>query len=137
MFELDPRLDTDTLPVTNLSLCTVRLMNDSQFPWLILIPRVAGISEIIDLSDSQQNQLWQESKMISHVLRKVFSPDKLNVAALGNVVSQLHVHHVARMQADCAWPAPVWGRQPTVPYDEDTAQAMVLDIKRQIDRETA
>jgi len=59
MFELDPRLDTDTLPVTNLSLCTVRLMNDSQFPWLILIPRVAGITEIIDLSDAQQTQLWQ------------------------------------------------------------------------------
>lgn len=137
MFELDPRLDTDTFPVTNLPLCTVRLMNDSQFPWLILIPQVAGVTEVIDLSDAQQTQLWQESKMISHVLRKVFSPDKLNVAALGNVVSQLHVHHVARMQTDCAWPAPVWGRQPTVPYDEDTAQAMVLDIKRQIDRETA
>ena len=135
MYKLDDRLENDTFHVTDLALCDVLLMNDTQFPWLILVPRVEGITEIIDLSQTQQLQLWEESALISRVLRNTFVPDKLNVAALGNVVSQLHVHHVVRMKTDCAWPAPIWGRQPTVAYTQEAAQSLITQIQKQIQKE--
>lgn len=98
-------------------------MNDSQYPWFILVPRKAGATEIIDLSAQEQIQLTQESAKLSHLLQSVFSPDKLNIAALGNMVAQLHIHHIARFKTDCAWPNPVWGYSPAVPYtDEQIAQ---------------
>lgn len=98
-------------------------MNDSQYPWFILVPRKAGATEIIDLSAQEQIQLTQESAKLSHLLQSVFSPDKLNIAALGNMVAQLHIHHIARFKTDCAWPNPVWGYAPAVPYtNEQIAQ---------------
>ncbi|WP_414830543.1 HIT domain-containing protein [Alteromonas sp. H39] len=119
MFKLDERLANDTCRVGLLPLCEVLLMNDSQFPWVILVPRREGMTEILDLHQDEQAQLWEESRQVSIALRDLFQPDKLNIAALGNVVSQLHLHHVARYTTDVAWPAPVWGRQPAVPYTQD------------------
>ncbi|MFC3031125.1 HIT domain-containing protein [Pseudoalteromonas fenneropenaei] len=119
MFSLAPELERDCIVLADWPLCRVLLMNDSQYPWFILVPRVNNVKEIIDLSDDQQLQLWQESSTLSHMLRDVFIPDKLNVAALGNMVPQLHVHHIARFKQDKAWPKPVWGQFPAVPYDAE------------------
>lgn len=130
MFKLDSRLHNDTFFVCDLSLCRVLLMNDSQFPWLILVPMKKDIGEIIDLSEQEQVTLLQESALASKALQALFSPLKLNVAALGNVVRQLHVHHVARFDNDCAWPKPVWGNQPAVAYDPDKAKALVETLKQ-------
>ena len=118
MFELDERLNSDTVVVTDLPLCRVLLMNDSQFPWLILVPRINGLAELHELDDENMQQFVTESRVASKVLQKCFTPHKLNIAALGNVVRQLHIHHVARFEADIAWPAPIWGRQPAVPYSQ-------------------
>jgi len=132
MFELDRRLDSDTFFLCDLPLSRVLLMNDSQFPWLILVPRVVGAREIIDLSDDQQHQFLKESAMISHVINRLFSPQKLNVAALGNVVSQLHIHHVGRFNTDVAWPKPVWGNQAPVPYSQEKVSELVEALRNAI-----
>jgi len=115
-FELDQRLQNDSYLVCKLSLSQVRLINDSQFIWCVLIPEINKVTEIIDLNDAQQNRMWLESAFLSRALKTGFAPDKLNVAAIGNVVSQLHVHHICRFKTDVAWPAPVWGRQDMVSY---------------------
>ena len=130
MFKLDARLEADTFFIHDLPLCRVLLMNDSQFPWLILVPRVDGVTEIIELSEAQQQQFLCESAQVSRLLQSQFSPDKLNVAALGNVVSQLHIHHVARYKSDIAWPKPIWGAQAVVAYPEDKAAALVDVLKK-------
>lgn len=117
-FVLDGCLQADTHFITDLELCRVLLMNESRYPWLILVPRQAGITEIYQLDSTVRQQLWQESDQVSRVLLQRFQPDKLNIAALGNVVAQLHVHHVARFQQDASWPAPVWGRFPPQAYSE-------------------
>ena len=122
-FELAPELQRDCIELADWSLCKVLLMNDSQYPWFILVPRVESCREIIDLDDKLQAQFWQESAQLSRTLQAVFSPDKLNVAALGNMVPQLHVHHIARFTNDAAWPKPVWGLHPAKPYtDEQIAE---------------
>lgn len=116
--DLDPRLAADSIAVATLSLSRVRLMNDARFPWLVLVPRRAAI-EIVDLSALDRAALMEEIAAVSQVLRQVSGPfDKLNVGALGNVVPQLHVHIVARRRDDAAWPGPVWGSGPMVPYAE-------------------
>tara|TARA_E500000081_G_C6107988_1_gene341107 strand:+ start:96 stop:506 length:411 start_codon:yes stop_codon:yes gene_type:complete len=130
MFKLDSRLHNDTFFVCDLSLCRVLLMNDSQFPWLILVPMKNDIAEIIDLSEEEQITLLKESALASKAMQSLFSPLKLNVAALGNVVRQLHVHHVARFENDCSWPKPVWGNQPAVAYNTNDAQALVKSVKQ-------
>ncbi|WP_462176492.1 HIT domain-containing protein [Pseudoalteromonas gelatinilytica] len=118
-FSLAPELQRDCIELADWPLCKVLLMNDSQYPWFILVPRVAGVKEIIDLSEELQITLLQESGKLSKLLQQVFNPDKLNVAALGNMVPQLHVHHIARFTTDAAWPAPIWGKLPTVPYTDE------------------
>lgn len=115
MFNLHPQLAKDTFLVGEFPLSTCRLMNDCQFPWLILIPRVAGIRELYELSAADQAQFLRESSWLSSQLAKTFQADKMNIAALGNQVPQLHFHHIVRYQNDIAWPNPVWGR-PAVPY---------------------
>jgi|SRR5690606_12298959 len=115
-WHLDPRLADDTHPLAQMALCDWRLMDDSHYPWLVLVPRVAGATELVDLSESQQQELLREVSRASHLLRASFAPDKLNVAALGNVVPQLHVHVVARNTGDIAWPGPVWGHAPASRY---------------------
>jgi diadenosine tetraphosphate (Ap4A) HIT family hydrolase len=130
MFELDSRLHNDTFFVCDLTLCRVLLMNDKQFPWLILVPMRNNIAEIIDLPEQEQQTLLAESAKVSTVLQQVFSPYKLNVGALGNVVRQLHVHHVARFENDVAWPKPVWGNQAPVAYDNAEASAILSTLKQ-------
>jgi diadenosine tetraphosphate (Ap4A) HIT family hydrolase len=130
MFELDSRLHNDTFFVCDLTLCRVLLMNDKQFPWLILVPMRNNIAEIIDLPEQEQQKLLAESAKVSTVLQQVFSPYKLNVGALGNVVRQLHVHHVARFENDVAWPKPVWGNQAPVAYDDGEANAILATLKQ-------
>jgi diadenosine tetraphosphate (Ap4A) HIT family hydrolase len=115
-FVLDSRLAADTHPLAHFALCDLRLMDDSHYPWLILIPRVAGARDLIDLDVGQRHLLSDEIDRTARLLRDVFRPHKLNVAALGNVVAQLHVHVIARFETDPAWPAPVWGRIEARPY---------------------
>jgi len=123
-FSLAPELQRDCIELADWPLCKVLLMNDSQYPWFILVPRVADVKEIIDLSEELQITLLQESGKLSKLLQQVFSPDKLNVAALGNMVPQLHVHHIARFTTDPAWPAPIWGKLPAVPYSDEQIEQL-------------
>lgn len=118
MFEMDKRLSSDTVTLGDFSLCRVLLMNDSRYPWLILVPRIAGASEVFELTDEQQQQLWQETNTVGQVLNHEFNADKINIATLGNVVKQLHMHIVVRMHTDEQWPAPVWGQGTAKPYTE-------------------
>lgn len=128
-FVLDPKLEADTHFVCDLTLCRVLLANDEQFPWLILVPKIPGARELYLLTQAQQHQFLKESAMVCCVLEALFTPDKLNVAALGNVVSQLHIHHVARFSSDVAWPHPVWGRQPAIQYTQAAASELTAKVK--------
>ena len=115
-WHLHPQLADDTAPVIELPLCEVRLMDDANHPWLVLVPRVADIVELIELDPAQRAQLTTEIDAACHALKALFKPDKLNVAALGNMVPQLHVHVIARYKTDIAWPRPVWGVANARPY---------------------
>ena len=115
-YELHPQLAADTHPLASLALCDLRLMDDANYPWLVLVPRIAGARELIDLEATQRRTLMDEIDVAARLLRDVFRPFKLNVAALGNLVPQLHVHVIARFEGDPAWPAPVWGRVAARPY---------------------
>jgi diadenosine tetraphosphate (Ap4A) HIT family hydrolase len=124
-FCLHPQLEKDSVWVSDWPLCQLRLINDKTYPWFILVPRQAGVREIIDLTDEHQWLLWQESKKLSGLLKEVYAPDKLNIAALGNMVPQLHLHHIGRFTSDAAWPAPVWGKGPAMPYSELELQTIL------------
>jgi diadenosine tetraphosphate (Ap4A) HIT family hydrolase len=122
MFELHLRMKQDTLVIGDFPLCRLLLMNDANYPWFILVPRRADIKEIFELEVLDQQQLLKESSQLSQVLSKIFQADKLNIAALGNVVPQLHIHHIVRYQTDQAWPNPIWGLFPAQPYTERARQ---------------
>ena len=124
MFKLDERLFKDTVVLGDFTLCRALLMNDSRYPWLILVPRRADISELFELNMAEQQQLWQETSYVGQVLKDVFQADKINIATLGNVVKQLHMHIVVRMQDDAAWPAPVWGNGAAQGYTGEALAAM-------------
>ncbi|UTP72215.1 HIT domain-containing protein [Alteromonas sp. LMIT006] len=128
-FALDTRLQNDTDFVIDLQLCTVRLMNDAQYPWLILVPQVADVSELHHLTETQQSLLNQDSNLTSVVLTEVFNPETLNIAALGNIVRQLHIHHVARYSDDPAWPGPIWGKQPVIQYDSKVKLKLINTLQ--------
>jgi diadenosine tetraphosphate (Ap4A) HIT family hydrolase len=115
-YELHPQLAADTHPLAALELCELRLMDDANYPWLVLVPRVAEARELIDLDAAQRHALTDEIDRAARLLRDAFRPHKLNIAALGNMVPQLHVHVIAREENDPAWPAPVWGRVAARPY---------------------
>ena len=119
LFTLHPQLLNDSVELAELPLCKLLLCNDSAYPWFILVPKVADISEIYQLDWQQQQQLLNESSLLSELLMQVFTGDKMNVAALGNVVEQLHVHHVVRFKDDAQWPKPIWGQQALTPYTDD------------------
>lgn len=129
-FNLDPRLEADTHAVIDLGLCTVRLMNDTRFPWLILVPRIADLVETTDLGQNDRYQLMDEIATSSAVLQRLF-PDthKMNVAALGNMVRQLHVHVIARRATDAAWPNPVWGIGNPEPYEAEAMNKLLTTIR--------
>jgi len=116
-FLLDARLERDASPLVDLELCSVRLMEDARYPWLVLVPRRPDAVEILDLAESDQLLMWDEIRLCAAALDRTVRPHKLNIAALGNVVAQLHVHVIARFETDDAWPRPVWGAHPARPYD--------------------
>ncbi|WP_299809161.1 HIT domain-containing protein [uncultured Roseibium sp.] len=128
-FNLNPRLEGDSYFVADLPLCAVRLMKDATYPWLMLIPRKQDMVEIIDLDEQDQQQLIKEIARASKVLRSVINCEKLNVAALGNQVSQLHVHVIARFRDDAAWPGPVWGAVPAQPYEPEKADDLIEQLR--------
>jgi diadenosine tetraphosphate (Ap4A) HIT family hydrolase len=124
-FALDPRLVADTHALGELEFSRVLLMDDARFPWLILVPRRTGLRELTDLAQSEQRILLDEIDRSARALQTLFVPDKLNIAALGNVVAQLHVHVIARFAGDAAWPRPVWGAGARTPYAADAMRECV------------
>jgi diadenosine tetraphosphate (Ap4A) HIT family hydrolase len=136
-FALHARLAADTLALGDFPLCRLLLMNDAQYPWFILVPRRAGAREIYELAERDQQQLLQESSALSRALMAAFRGDKLNVAALGNLVPQLHVHHVVRYAGDAAWPMPVWGRHPARPYGDPERRARLQALRPHLPRDFA
>ncbi|HEC58369.1 MAG TPA: HIT domain-containing protein [Methylophaga sp.] len=134
MFTLDPRLQQDTLYIAEFSLCKVLLMNDARFPWVILVPKITGLTEIFELDEAGQQQLMIESNFVAGQLKKVIQADKMNVAALGNVVSQLHIHHVARFISDESWPAPVWGKGQAIAYTPAESDAVIMLLRSEFSR---
>ena len=120
VFRLHKQLEADTAFITDLPLSRVLLINDSQYPWIVLVPRRAGATEIYKLSTEDQTQLLKESTQVCMAMEVLFAPEKMNVAAIGNMVPQLHLHHVARFTNDIAWPAPVWGFAKAEAYDATT-----------------
>ncbi|MFV2003826.1 MAG: HIT domain-containing protein [Gammaproteobacteria bacterium] len=119
MIPLHQQLEKDCIVLGEFSLCSLLLLDDANYPWFILLPNREGITEIHQLSAPDQQQLLKESVYFSRCLEQVFQPDKLNIAALGNVVPQLHIHHIARFKTDACWPAPVWGSVRSIPYTKE------------------
>lgn len=128
-WSLHPQLAADTHLVASLELSELRLMDNRLHPWLILVPRVEAAIEWFDLPESAQHGLLAEMGVASRLLRELHAPDKLNVAALGNVVAQLHVHVIARFRDDAAWPRPVWGAVPAEPYPPDILAAELKRVR--------
>lgn len=124
MFTLDSRLQQDTLLIGDFPLCRLLLMNDASYPWFILVPRREAVSELFQLDNADQQALWLETTRLAETLKDAFVADKMNVATLGNVVSQLHMHVIVRRREDAAWPAPVWGRHPAMPYAPEQIAAV-------------
>ena len=119
MFELHPRLAQDSIVIGEFDLSLLLLSRDANYPWCILVPKREDICEIHHLTEDEQLQLIRESCRLSEVMTSLFDADKINVAALGNVVRQLHVHHIARFTDDPAWPQPIWGKLPAKDYDSE------------------
>lgn len=128
-FSLHPRLAADSAYVGDFALCQLRLAGADFGPWLLLIPRVSGIEEIHHLSPSDQQILWQESTLVASCLESLFAPDKLNIAAIGNLVPQLHLHHVARFRDDAVWPNPIWGHLQATPRSPSQQTALVSQFR--------
>ncbi|MHA7834200.1 MAG: HIT domain-containing protein [Algiphilus sp.] len=121
-FVLDSQLQQDCFWVSDFPLCRLLMMNDARFRWFLLVPRVPGARDAIDLSTYDYRRLWTESADLCRAMRIAFTPHKLNVAALGNQVAQLHIHHIARYQGDATWPRPVWGNGDPEPMDDHTSR---------------
>jgi len=129
MFELHRQLAADCETLGRFELCRLLLMNDANYPWCILVPERAGVREIYELAPADQQQLLHESSALAAGMARGFSADKMNIAALGNVVPQLHVHHIARHTSDPAWPAPVWGKVPARPYTSAELQEVKVKLR--------
>lgn len=136
-FTLHPRLAADTFTLGDFPLCRLLLMNDAQYPWCILVPRCAGAREIYRLDPADQQQLLRESAQLSRALMDACRGHKLNVAALGNVVPQLHLHHIVRFPGDPAWPGPVWGRHPPRPYTAAERAGLVDALRAELPADLA
>ncbi len=132
LFQLHPRLQQDCITLGKFDLCQLLMMNDSQYPWFILVPELADITEIYQLSRTERLMLTEESNYLAKNLATLFSADKMNIAAIGNLVPQLHLHHVVRYQSDRAWPAPVWGKFASIPYTDDQLIATITRVKAQL-----
>ena len=140
MFVLDRRLEQDTIDFGSFPLCRLLLLNDCSYPWFILVPQRDAVQEIYQLSEIDRQLFWGESNQLSQWMAEYYNFDKLNIAALGNVVSQLHLHHVGRRVGDPAWPNPVWGHRPAVPYLAEDIEKLQRAIKEEfssrLNRET-
>jgi len=136
-FDLNPRLEGDSYPVTDLGLCAVRLMKDANYPWVLMVPRKSDLIEIIDLDARDRGLLIEEIAAVSAALKQATDCEKLNVGALGNQVSQLHVHVIARFRDDAAWPGPIWGAVPPEPYEQDKADQLITALKSALSGQTA
>ncbi len=132
-WSLHPQLEADTVAVGDLPLSRVLIINDANYPWLILVPRQPGATEILDLGTAERAQLMDEIARASAALKEITACDKLNIAALGNVVPQLHIHIIARHKSDAAWPMPVWGRVKARSYDGPTLSRFILLISRALE----
>ncbi len=131
-WSLHPKLSELTTEVGDLPLSRVLLENDSNYPWLILVPRMAGISELIDLDPNEQVQLLGEIDAASRALKAVATFEKLNIGALGNMVKQLHVHVIGRSSTDATWPKPVWGLAKPVPYEPEARNVLVKKLRHEL-----
>jgi diadenosine tetraphosphate (Ap4A) HIT family hydrolase len=131
-WSLHPQLTQDTIDIGDLPLCRVLVIKDANYPWLLLVPRREGAVEILDLDEVSQAQLMTETSRVARALKEITKCDKLNIAALGNVVPQLHVHVIARRKNDAAWPRPVWGVVPPLAHDPQEAQNFISAIRRKI-----
>lgn len=128
-FELHPQLAADSIVLGDFPLSRLLLINDATYPWFVLVPRRAGATEIYHLSDEEQCQLIKESSYLASNLADTFAARKMNVASLGNMVPQLHVHHIVRYENDPAWPGPVWGKVPAVPFNDE----QIHDVRRKLE----
>lgn len=128
-FSLHPRLASDCHLIGELGLCRVLLLDDARYPWVILVPRRAGIREIYELNGADRDALLRESCLIGEFMMQVFAGEKLNIGALGNLVPQLHLHHIVRHAADPAWPGPVWGHSAAEPYPHDLLAERVACLR--------
>ncbi|RKZ47072.1 MAG: hypothetical protein DRQ48_07060 [Gammaproteobacteria bacterium] len=137
MADLHPQLVEDCLVLGSFPLCRLLLMKDANYPWFILVPDREDIREIFQLSDEDQIQLIKESSFLSAVIENEFRADKINVAALGNVVPQLHIHHVVRYEDDIAWPSPIWGKHPAREYSEELLDTIANKILNAIKLESS
>jgi diadenosine tetraphosphate (Ap4A) HIT family hydrolase len=135
-FQLQPQLARDCFVIKDLELCRLLLMNDKNYPWCILVPMRGSPAntkkEIYELTEAEQIQLLKESSQLSQVMMGLFNGKKMNVAALGNVVPQLHIHHIVRQEADPCWPRPVWGQVPPVFYSDAEALRIIELIKQRL-----
>lgn len=134
-WSLHPQLARDTVPVGDLPLARTLLTNDANYPWLILVPRLPGLVELIDLEENAQVQLLGEIAATARALKSITQCDKLNIAALGNQVRQLHVHVIARRHTDPAWPKPVWGVKPSAPYEKAQQRAFLESLRQSLKTE--
>lgn len=130
MADIPPQLRNDCLLLGRFSLCHLLLMRDANYPWFILVPDRQGVSEIYQLSEDDQQQLLKESSLLAEFLMNAFQGDKMNIASLGNIVPQCHVHHVVRYHTDSAWPAPIWGCVPAKAYTDNALNSVVDKIKQ-------
>jgi diadenosine tetraphosphate (Ap4A) HIT family hydrolase len=131
-WSLDSRLERDSVDMCRLPLCQVRLLNDSNYPWLLLVPRRANATEITDLAEPDRTQLMREVSQAVDALKAETNCDKINVAAIGNVVAQLHIHVVARFHTDAVWPKPVWGHVPARAYEPPALQKLVSEMRERL-----
>ena len=131
-FELHPRLAADGIKLGNFPLSAVLLNNDSRFPWCILVPRIDGLRDLHEVPAARRDEFFAEIERVSIALKDLSGADKMNVAALGNMVPQLHVHVIARRQGDAAWPKPVWGAVPPVDHDKYELERFVQELRRKM-----
>lgn len=132
IFALHERLEADTIFITDLAHSRVLLMNDSQYPWLVLVPRYQGLRDLHDLPSDKLAEVMEEIRNVSEVLVRDFNAFKINVAALGNMVPQLHIHVVARFEEDPAWPGPIWGVHPPVSYRKEESANLKVSLEAAI-----
>lgn len=128
-FKLHPKLQQDCIYYGRFELCRLLIMNDMQYPWFILVPERNNISEIYQLNKAERALLIEESSYLAENMARIFNADKMNIATIGNIVPQLHIHHIARFKTDKAWPAPVWGKFAAIAYDDLQISELFLRLE--------